>query len=145
MKNTIIPEDAFDESRKRGTQSDGTDFSNNHVDAVWQKALDAMDNHPLLSTTCKTFSSKFRDGTHVLDDYGHVIARDEYGQESKHGWEIDHIHPVERKESYPSGPHSIDHVSNLRVLHWQSNERKGANDARIYELEYEYMILNKSA
>jgi len=131
--------------RHRGTQSDGKAFTEDHKEAVWVKAQKAMENHPFLTAACQFFSKEFKKGTYVLDDYGHVICKEEYGQKTKHGWEVDHIHAVEKKETYSAGSKSIDDFDNLRVLHWASNERKGQNDSRIYELEYEHMILNKSA
>ncbi len=133
------------QNRHRGTQSDGRTFSQEHIEAAWGKAHQAMDNHPLIHKACKTFSKAFKEGTHVLDDYGHVIAKNYYGKKEKHGLEIDHVHPVERKETYMNGPHAIDEIENIRVLYWESNKRKGNNDVRIYELEYEHIILNKSA
>lgn len=131
--------------RHRGTQSDGRAFSQEHQDAVWGKAQKNMADHSFLKAACQFFSKEFKEGTYVLDDYGHVICKDDYGTKTKHGWEVDHIHAVEKKESYSAGENAIDELDNLRVLHWKSNERKGKNDARIYELEYEYLILNKSA
>lgn len=131
--------------RHRGTQSDGRAFTEEHKKDVWEKAQRAMETHPFLTAACKFFSKEFKKGTYVLDDYGHVICKDEYGKKTKHGWEVDHIHDVNKKASYAAGSKSIDELDNLRVLHWESNERKGQNDSRIYELEYEYMILNKSA
>ena len=131
--------------RHRGTQSDGNAFSEKQKNAVWEKAQRAMESHPFLTAACQFFSKEFKKGTYVLDDYGHVICREEYGKKTKHGWEIDHICAVENKETYQAGSESVDEIDNLRVLHWKSNERKGQNDSRIYELEYEHMILNKSA
>lgn len=131
--------------RHRGTRSDGSAFSSKEKEAVWEAAKHTMADHPFLKAACQFFSKEFKDGTYVLDDYGHVICKDDYGTKTKHGWEIDHIHAIEKKNTYQTGPKNIDELNNLRVLHWQSNERKGQNDARIYELEYEYMILNKSA
>lgn len=132
-------------TRKRGTQSDGRSFSQEDIDRAWLKAQRSMKNHPLLTAACKTFSKGFKEGTHVLDDYGHVIAKEDYGTKGKQSWEIDHIHPVDNKQTYPKGADCIDDMENLRVLHWESNARKGKNDARVYELEYEHIILNKSA
>lgn len=130
-------------SRARNTQSDGRSFTEDQIDQVWAKAVAAMDQHPLIKTVCKTIIPGIRKGTHVLDDYGHAIAKAEFGKKTKHGWEIDHIHPVEKQETYKSSS-NINDIENLRVLHWESNERKAANDARIYELEYEHIILNKA-
>ena len=132
-------------NKHRGTQSDGRPFSPEQIEAIWQKAHRSMETHPFISIVCKMFSKGFKNGTHVFDDYGHVLTQEAYGKKEKHGWEIDHIHPIEKKESYVKGADHIDDIDNLRVLYWESNERKGKNDARIYELEYEHIILNKSA
>ena len=131
--------------RYRNTQSDGRSFSTETIEGVWQKSVDDMDNHPFISVACKFFSTEFKQGTYCLDSYGHIISKDEYGKKSKHGWEIDHIHPVENKETYKAGASSIDEINNLRVLHWESNKQKKDLDARIYELEYEWVILKKTA
>lgn len=130
--------------RHRGTQSDGCAFTPDRKEALWESAKNTMTDHPLLTAACKFFSKEFKEGTYVLDDYGHVICKDEYGQQTKHGWEIDHIHPVENKDSYPGGAASIDEPTNLRALHWASNQRKGTSDARIYELEYEHILLKEN-
>ena len=92
----------------------------------------------------KFFSAKFDDGTYCLDDYGHVISKDEYGQESRHGWEIDHVHPVATAETYTAGADKIDEFDNLRALHWEANKQKGRLTAETYEQEWEWMKLNKT-
>lgn len=48
---------------------------------------------------------------------GRVIKRDEYGQHSDYGWEIDHITPVALGGS--------DAFSNLRARHWLGNSSAG--------------------
>ena len=92
----------------------------------------------------KFFSKKFKENSYCLDDYGHVICKAEHGQNTKHGWEIDHIHPVAKKGSYTNGEDKIDESSNLRALHWESNKRKGRLDPKTYELEWEWITLNKA-
>ena len=101
------------QNRHRGTQSDGRAFSQEQIEAMWQKACDAMETHPLLSTACKTFSKAFKEGTHVLDDYGHVLFKEDYGLKGKHGWEIDHI-----------DPDGSDDIDNLQPLQWENNVDK---------------------
>ena len=80
--------------RDRGTQSNGRAFSQAHKEALWEKAQGAMEKHPFLTAAFQLFSKEFKEGTYVLDDYGHVVCREEYGQRTKHGWEIDHLHPL---------------------------------------------------
>ena len=50
------------------------------------------------------------------DDYGNAIKRGEYGLQTKHGWNVDHIEP----QSKGGG----DALSNLRPLHWKNNAAK---------------------
>lgn len=45
------------------------------------------------------------------------INRDQYGNESDYGWEIDHALPVAKN--------GTDHTSNLRAMQWQNNRSKG--------------------
>ena len=135
-------------TRERNTQSNGEPFTPEQIDAVWQKAQGQLKTHSLIHKISTVFNKGIKQGTHCVDDYGHVIARDEFGQETECGWEIDHIHPVEKRSTYAGnekGEGSIDDLENLRVLHWKSNATKAANDARIYELEYERFILNKAS
>lgn len=130
-------------SRPRNSLSNGEPFPQGVIDRVWDQAVKAMEKHPLVKSISKTVVPGIKQGTHVIDDYGHVVCKSEFGNISKYGWEIDHIHPVEKAGSYKNSA-SIDDFENLRVLHWKSNERKSVNDARIYELEYEHIILNKA-
>ena len=51
------------------------------------------------------------------DDFGNPIRYGDYGdRNSDHGWEIDHIVPVERG--------GADTLSNLRPLQWSANVRR---------------------
>lgn len=50
------------------------------------------------------------------DACGAVMKRDGYGQQTKHGWNIDHIHPA----SEGGG----DDLPNLRPLQWENNARR---------------------
>ncbi|HBN22988.1 MAG TPA: hypothetical protein DD412_07105 [Holosporales bacterium] len=131
--------------RHRGTTSQGEKFTKDRIDQAWSKACGGMHNHDLIEAALQFFSEKFKEGSYCLDDYGHIISRDEYGQESRHGWEIDHICPVAKKDTYEQGAHKIDEPENLRALHWESNKRKGRLDSKTYELEWEWVVLNKAA
>ncbi|AVQ04196.1 HNH endonuclease [Caulobacter segnis] len=51
------------------------------------------------------------------DDFGNILAFDQFGKRSEYGWEIDHIHPVALGGS--------DAPGNLRALHWRSNRSLG--------------------
>jgi 5-methylcytosine-specific restriction endonuclease McrA len=51
------------------------------------------------------------------DMCGSVMKYDQYGTETKHGWEVDHVYPRARGGS--------DDLSNLQPLYWQNNRRKG--------------------
>lgn len=131
--------------RHRGTNSQGEKFTQVAIDQAWEKACDNMHKHELMDSALKFFSAKFEEGAYCLDDYGHIISKDEHGQESRHGWEIDHIHPVDKKSTYGEGLDNIDHPQNLRALHWESNKRKGELDPTTYEIEWEWLTLNKAA
>ena len=70
--------------------------------AVWDKAK------PL----------KGRDSDKVRQDpYGNEIHRRQYGQETEHGWEIDHITPKSHGGS--------DRIKNLQALQTDTNRRIG--------------------
>ncbi|MEO0982032.1 MAG: HNH endonuclease signature motif containing protein [Pseudomonadota bacterium] len=53
-----------------------------------------------------------------LDPYGWFIRRQEYGQLSEFGWEIDH--------RVPKASGGTDSLRNLQAMHWKNNRAKGA-------------------
>ncbi len=50
------------------------------------------------------------------DVCGAWITRDEYGEESEFGWQVDHAYPESK-----GGDKSND---NLRAMHWENNNKK---------------------
>lgn len=52
-----------------------------------------------------------------LDDLGAIICKNEYGNETKFGWTIDHILPLSKGGTY--------HLKNLQLFHWSNNKLKG--------------------
>ena len=79
-------------------------FTNDEIQAVWNKASIDLNNDPNLWRK---------------DQCGAWIGRDFYGnRDSQYGWEIDHINPI-----------GGDSLSNLRPLQWENNANK--SDGRL--------------
>ena len=86
--------------RRPNTDIDGKTFSEEVVEAVWQKAR-TMGTSAILR----------------VDAWGWTIVRQDYGNaRSRYGWEIDHIIPVSEG--------GTDDLSNLQPLQWENNRRK---------------------
>jgi 5-methylcytosine-specific restriction endonuclease McrA len=86
--------------RHRGTDVSGKPFDPATVQAVWEKAAISRE-HPLLK----------------VDSLGALIWREGYGNaNSKLGWEIDHILPVEAGGN--------DDLDNLQALQWKNHRDK---------------------
>lgn len=85
--------------RKPNTTVDGEPFDEITVQEVWNKC-EAVPGTAVLKVDC----------------CGTMIARDEFGQTSTYGWEIDHIKPVAKG--------GTDDLANLQALHWENNRQK---------------------
>ncbi len=90
--------------RRPGTNRTGRSFDPIIINAVWNKAqiVFGCDPNQLRKDSC-----------------GAWIRRDQYGQTTDTGWEIDHDIPVARGGS--------DDLSNLKPLQWSNNRHKGDN------------------
>lgn len=76
-------------------------WSQGEIDAVWNKGGIVPDLDPY----------KYR-----VDDCGAIIQYDKRGDrssETNFSWDVDHINP-----------NGVDHISNLRPLHWANNNAK---------------------
>lgn len=76
-------------------------FSDEKIQMVWEKG------NPI---------SGYDSGMWRLDERKTIIKRDEYGSQTRYGWNVDHIEP----QSKGGG----DELSNLRPLHWKNNAAK---------------------
>lgn len=88
--------------RVYGTNVRGGGFSTAEIEAVWQKAY---------------FVAGYSGDQVRKDQCGMFIVRDQYGDVSEFGWEIDHAIPVAHDGS--------DVFTNLQPLHWRNNRGKG--------------------
>ncbi len=89
--------------RPPSTDREGKPFRPEVIEAVWRKARE-MPGYRTLR----------------VDAWGWTIVRQDYGNtQSRYGWEIDHVLPVEMGGG--------DELSNLQALHWENNRRKEAS------------------
>ena len=72
------------------------------VEAVWKKGRVVPNNDPAVWRK---------------DKCGAWMQRSEYGNQTRFGWEVDHIVPVAKGGS--------DALSNLQPLQWENNRAKG--------------------
>ena len=92
-------------SRKPSTKRSGKDFTEEEEKEVWEKAQMIDGKSP---------DTKRRDAC------GAIIKYEDYGnRQSEHGWEVDHIKPVEKGGG--------DEMENLQPLHWRNNVSKSDN------------------
>ena len=77
-------------------------FSREMINKVWQKA--------------KKIPGKDRT-RYRKDPYGNVLCYDDYGKDSKTGWDIDHIVPSSRGGG--------NNIGNFQALQTAANRKKG--------------------
>jgi 5-methylcytosine-specific restriction endonuclease McrA len=89
-------------ARNYSTTSLGGGFSQQTIDAVWNKGFTDL---------------QYNSNIYRKDAYGTWMKKDEYGDVSaKYGWEIDHIKPISKGGG--------DELSNLQPLYWKTNRDK---------------------
>ena len=81
-------------------RKDGKSFDEQTIEAVWNKAKPQPGYTIFRSDAC-----------------GKDIKRDEYGKQTKYGWEIDHKKPIAKD--------GTDDLDNLQPLYWETNRAKG--------------------
>lgn len=91
-------------ARNRNTSTSGGGFSQSTIDAVWKKGkiVEGYDSN-----------------TYRKDRCGAWMKKEDYGQTTKYGWEIDHKKPVAKG--------GTDDTDNLQPLHWENNRGKSDN------------------
>jgi hypothetical protein len=90
-------------ARNRSTSSQGQSFSQDTINAVWNKGKIIPNFDPKLWRR---------------DICGSNMKFTEYGKiSSQNGWEIDHIKPVSKG--------GTDELTNFQPLNWDNNRRKG--------------------
>jgi 5-methylcytosine-specific restriction endonuclease McrA len=90
--------------RRPNTTTTGHAFGSDWIQAVWQKGQAVAGYDALL---------------YRKDACGAWMSRNEYGQTTTWGWEIDHIRPVALG--------GADFYDNLQPLQWQNNRHKSDN------------------
>ncbi len=86
----------------RNTTAIGKRFTEATIQAVWEKGRKITGKDP---------------NVWRKDSCGATIKRDQYGNTTLRGWEIDHKHPKSRGGS--------DNLRNLQPLQWENNRSKG--------------------
>lgn len=76
-------------------------FTEEEIEAAWQRAIIQSNNDP---------------NVYRKDYAGAWIRRQDYGQQTEYGWEIDHVRPLALDGTY--------NPRNLMPLHWQNNLEK---------------------
>lgn len=79
-------------------------FSKEIIDCIWKKAKEIPNYNP------RIWRKDFADAW---------IRKDQYGTESKYGWEIDHLKPCVKG--------GTDDLKNLNPIHWHNNRTKSNN------------------
>lgn len=77
-------------------------FSREMIQKVWEKA--------------KKIRGRDR-ARYRSDPYGNVLRYEDYGKDTKMGWDIDHIRPLSRGGS--------NNIRNLQALQTSTNKKKG--------------------